>query len=757
LDKNLIAYLTKQLSLTVWFLCAILILFCAATQITLETQQVMSAVIISSLFLLKWINPSGQLRVLFIYLCIFIALRYFFWRTFYTIPTLDTPFSFIFGMQVYLAEVYAFLVFLLGVFVNIAPMSRPLKSLPPPDADIDLPTVDILIPSYNESGEILEMTVRAALNMDYPEEKRRVYLLDDGGTEEKCHHPDPQIAEEAQARRSHLSELCRRLGCHYMTRTHNTHAKAGNLNAAFAVTDGDLIVVFDADHVPTTDFLARTIPHFLEDPKLFLVQTPHFFMSGDPVERNLQTFSTMPSENEMFYAVIQKGLDRWNAAFFCGSAAVLKRTALEQAGGFKGDSVTEDCETALDLHRRGYNSRYVDRPMIAGLQPETMVDFIGQRARWARGMVQLFVLKNPLLIKGLTFQQRICYLSSMSFWFFGFARLSFVMAPLLFLIFDLKIFTASGTEFVSFAVPYLCSIFILSDFIYGRVRWPFISELYEYIQSIFLIRVITRVFLNPRSGKFNVTNKGTRLDKNHMSPVATPFLVVIGLMLVGVGASVYWHVIVGEQQSIYTIVTIWNAANLFIALASLGAVFEHRQMRGSPRMPMMRTGRLHVGGLSLDALIVDGSMTGVQVQVPTVPNLVDRLEQADGYLEAPDPAGQKETLWIPVVPRNVRIRGAKATMGTQFNARTEVERRDIVSLIFADSEHWCRFLEKRRRRLGVVTGIFFFLGLSVRYAFYALMFLAAPSRHRQTTPAPPKASILQAKLTPEAGGGSTVP
>ena len=127
------------------------------------------------------------------------------------------------------------------------------------------------------------------------------------------------------------------------------------------------------------------------------MQTPHFFVNPDPIEKNLGTFAQMPSENEMFYGTIQQGLDKWNASFFCGSAAVLRREALEQAGGFSGITITEDCETALDLHARGWNSVYVDKPLIAGLQPETFSAFIGQRSRWCRGMVQILLLKNPLL------------------------------------------------------------------------------------------------------------------------------------------------------------------------------------------------------------------------------------------------------------------------------------------------------------------------------------------------------------------------
>ena len=188
--------------------------------------------------------------------------------------------------------------------------------------------------------------------------------------------------------------------------------------------------MFDADHAPFRSFLRETVGYFARDPKLFLVQTPHIFLNPDPIERNLRTFSRMPSENEMFYSITQRGLDKWNGSFFCGSAALLRRAALETTGGFSGVTITEDCETAFELHAKGWTSVYVDKPLIAGLQPETFASFIGQRSRWCQGMFQILLLKNPALKRGLHFIQRVAYLSSMTFWFFPLPRLIFMFAPL---------------------------------------------------------------------------------------------------------------------------------------------------------------------------------------------------------------------------------------------------------------------------------------------------------------------------------------
>lgn len=114
-----------------------------------------------------------------------------------------------------------------------------------------------------------------------------------------------------------MKALCERLGVTYHTRAQNLYAKAGNVNSAINNTSGELIVILDADHVPTSDFLSRTVPWMVKKEKVFLVQTPHFMANPDPVERNyFSAFTRMPSENDMFYGTIQKGLDYWSSSFF---------------------------------------------------------------------------------------------------------------------------------------------------------------------------------------------------------------------------------------------------------------------------------------------------------------------------------------------------------------------------------------------------------------------------------------------------------
>ena len=335
--------------------------------------------------------------------------------------------------------------------------------------------------------------------------------------------------------------LCARLGV-VMTRP-RLSGQAGNLNHALGRTDGDLVAVLDADHVPTVDFLDRTVPWMLRHDDVFLVQTPHFMVNPDPIDRNLlDGFRRMPSENDMFYRTIQRGLDFWGASFFCGSAAILRRRHLDEVGGLAGDTITEDAETAFELHRRGYRSVYVDLPLVAGLAPETLTSFVTQRTRWAQGMTQILLLKRPFFASGLSFGQRIGYMSSILFWLFPFSRLIFVAAPLAFLIFGLQVYNASVPQILAYALPHVLATYIVSNLLFGRTRWPLISELYEIVQCLFSFVAVCRVLVNPRKPSFLVTPKGATMEDDFLSPLAMPFYILFVLTgLAFLGAPIGWR------------------------------------------------------------------------------------------------------------------------------------------------------------------------------------------------------------------------
>ena len=212
--------------------------------------------------------------------------------------------------------------------------------------------------------------------------------------------------------------------------------------------------------------------------------------------------------------------------------------------------------------------------MITGLQPETFASFIGQRSRWCRGMIQILLLKNPLFKQGLTLPQRISYMSNCFYWLFPFVRLTFLLSPLLFILFNLKIFNASAEDFVAYTVTYLVASEILRNYLHGKVRWPWISELYEYVQSVFLVRAIVSVILNPRKPTFNVTDKGVNLTQRQLSNLAWPFFAIFASLGVVLYIAFQRYQSEPALGDLILITGAWNLLNLVIAGAALGIVTE---------------------------------------------------------------------------------------------------------------------------------------------------------------------------------------
>ncbi|AWN34410.1 UDP-forming cellulose synthase catalytic subunit [Methylobacterium radiodurans] len=706
-----------------------------------QNQLAMSLAAMAAMIAL-WIFLDGpRSRFVFLALGSLVVLRYILWRVTDTLPSPGDPVSFGFGLLLLVGELYCVFILFVSLIIN----AEPLRRRPPPAAAAaDLPSVDVFVPSYNEDAAILAMTLAAARQMNYPPDKLTVWLLDDGGTDQKCADPTPEKAAAARARRAELQALCADLGCRYLTRARNEHAKAGNLNNGLAHARGEIVVVLDADHVPFRSFLGETVGYFAEDPKLFLVQTPHAFLNPDPIERNLRTFERMPSENEMFYSVTQRGLDKWNGSFFCGSAALLRRTALDEAGGFSGITITEDCETAFELHSRGWTSAYVDTPLIAGLQPDTLTDFIGQRSRWCQGMFQILLLKNPVLQKGLKPIQKIAYLSSMTFWFFPVPRLIFMFAPLLHIFFDLKIFVASVDESIAYTATYIVINLMMQNYVYGKFRWPFVSELYEYVQGLYLSKAIVSVIWSPRKPTFNVTNKGATLEHDHLSSLAGPFFAVYALLATGCAVAAYRYLFEPGVTNLMLVVGLWNFFNLLTAGAALGVCAERRQLERMPSLPISRRGHLTLGGRAVDVAIERVSAEGCTVRMPAA-----ALGAGAGHRPLPGSlavvpvAGARAAGALPVVLGPVDRMGDEAVCRLAFGALRAQDYVALSGLMYGDAEAMRRFQMRRRRHKDLFTGTLQFVwwGLvepirAVRYAFAGepIVSEAAPAEARVAPP-----------------------
>ena len=291
------------------------------------------------------------------------------------------------------------------------------------------PTVDVFVCTYDEGLDILGATLVGCDRIAYP---HITWVLDDG-------------------RRDEVRALAERFGARYVTRLGNEHAKAGNINNAIKHTDGELILILDADHVPQPDILDATVGYF-DDPSVAMVQTPHDFGNHD----SFQHFETGRHDQSMFFEVIMPGKDRHGGAYWCGSAAVILRHALEGIGGIATETVAEDFHTTLRLHGNGWKTRYHDETLVQGLAPHDLASFLLQRDRWARGnLAVLRTRENPLVAPRLTVKQRASYLASLQAYFIPVQRLTMLVVLVIMLTSGMVPLHAPLWEFGVFWAPWM--------------------------------------------------------------------------------------------------------------------------------------------------------------------------------------------------------------------------------------------------------------------------------------------------------------
>lgn len=652
-----------------------------------------------------WVTP---LRIISIFIAIFLAARYLVWRVEFTIGGFGVI-SLIAGLTLFAAELYSAGFAFLGYFVNLYPRHR--ISVPLPTDESLLPSVDIIIPTYNEPSDLLEVTILGALNITYPTAKLRIHLLDDGGTDDRCNKP--LISEKSRARRKELQELCRILGITYHTRAHNDHAKAGNINAALHNLRGDLMVILDADHVPTRDFLSKTVGFFTQDSKCFLVQTPHSFINADPIEKNLGTFRDSPPETELFHNVIQTGLDGWNASFFCGSAAIMRRSMLLEVGGIQGDTITEDAETAMILHAKGYHSVFLNESLSIGLQPETVMSFIAQRVRWAQGALQLLYFKNPLTLPGLKLTQRIAYLASFSYWFFPFSRIVTILAPSMFLLFGVMVYDATTEQYAIYGVPYFLSSIIFSDFIYGKIRWPLISDVYEMVQTPLAAPALAATLFRPRKPTFRVTPKGEQMDKDFLASTVWVQYILLLIVLVSLILGGWrWLEHPGQRpQLIFTM--LWEIVNFMIVAAAVGVTLERKQRREEfriiPIKPIPAVMML-AGARKIMVEFTDLSANGAGLIVTDKQFSKEQLQSTESVaFLLKSSLHQNQVVRIPATVLNIK----SDHLGVQFKYQNMQQKAEIVDLIYGDSKQLEARLERRRKRISFFSAYLYFTKKSV--------------------------------------------
>ena len=591
----------KWLSLAWRILVALVALAClvvvVVTPLDVGPQLLLGGAVFAAALVIRRRSGASTAPLLALF-SIVASSRYIWWRVSSTVD-FDSPIDWILGLSLLGAEVYAYAVLLLGAFQTLYVLQR--KPVPLPADRAHWPTVDVYIPTYNEPLEVVRPTVLAALRLDWPRDKLRVHLLDDG-----C--------------RPAFRDFAGSVKVNYIVRAEHKHAKAGNLNHALKVTDGELIAIFDCDHIAARSFLQLTVGWFTRDPRLGMLQTPHHFYNPDPIERNLGQFRRVPNEGELFYSYLQSGNDFWNATFFCGSCAIIRRSVLEEVGGIATDSLTEDAFTSLKLQRLGYRTAYLNVRQAAGLATDTLAAHIGQRVRWAQGMTQILRVSNPLLGRGLSVGQRLCYLNASFHFLYGLPRLIFLLGPLAYLIFGAHICTAAPAMLLAYLLPHLLHAMLVDTHTRRRFRYAFWNNVYETVLAIYILVPTLVALLRPRAGVFKVTDKGQIAEGGFDRRIARPYLVLLLFNVAGVTLALM-RLLLWDYYDSGTVVL--NLAWALFSIFSLGAVLavacEARQLRRTHRLPMklpaiLRTGsghayRTHTRDLSLGGACVQWTET----------------------------------------------------------------------------------------------------------------------------------------------------
>ena len=507
------------------------------------------------------VSPRPRPWSRWIVICILLALlgRYLVWRCLSTL-NLVSPLQGTFSLGLLAMELFGLLTSILQLLLLLRVRDRRSQADQLEQAVIAghyQPWVDVFIPTYDEPAFILRRTIIGCQAMNYP--RKAIYLLDD-------------------TRRPEIAALAADLGCQYMTRPDNHHAKAGNLNHAIQQTQGELIASFDADFVPTRNFLCRTVG-FFQQTKVVLIQTPQSFYNADPIARNLGLEGVLTPEEEVFYRQIQPMRDGVGSVVCAGTSFVVRRSALEAIDGFVTESLSEDYFTSVRLAAQGNDVVYLDEKLSAGLAAEDIAAQATQRLRWARGTLQAFFIpSNPLTIVGLTPLQRLGHLEGLLHWFSSIPRIVFLLMPLVYSFLHVIPIQATTRELLYYFLPYYLMQLTVFAWLNERSRSALLSDIYSLVLVFPLAITVIQAMINPFSKGFQVTPKGTSSQRFQFNwRLGWPLVVLFGLTAISLWRNMGLCLMAGWGSDAYVLNAkglalgwLWSAYNLaMIAIALL--------------------------------------------------------------------------------------------------------------------------------------------------------------------------------------------
>ncbi|MEA5463255.1 glycosyltransferase [Leptothoe sp. PORK10 BA2] len=631
-------------------------------------------------------QPKPWSRTLVISVLLILVGRYVIWRSLSTLNFNDLL-NGVASTVLFAMEMLGLLVSILQLLLLLRVRDRHIQADQMQLAVMDktfLPSVAVFIPTYDEPEFILRRTIIGCQAMDYPD--KTIYLLDD------THRPEIRL-------------LAQRLGCEYRTRPNNDYAKAGSLNSAIAATQSDLIASFDADFVPTRNFLLRTIG-FFQDPTVGLVQTPQSFYNPDPIARNLGLEDILTPEEEVFYRQIQPMRDGVGSVVCSGTSFVVRRSALETSGGFVTDSLSEDYFTAIRLASQGHKIIYLDEKLSAGLAAENITAHAIQRLRWARGTLQAFFIEtNPLTIPGLKFIQRLGHLEGILHWFTSISRIIFLIAPL-FYAFGVIPIRSTPEEIIYFFLPYYFVQITVFSWLNHHSRSAILSDVYSLVLAFPLAVTVVQAMLSPFGTGFKVTPKGTssqvfRFNWSLAWPLVLMFILTACSIWLNLGeclARGNWALEVTPEEVTHLrglgIGWIWSLYNLVMIGTALLVLLDVPRPSPYDWFDLRRVVRLQIGDRT--SAMSDRIWWGTTTAISEVGANITLTQRGLPQL-AP---GETRPIQLSISEELINLRGLLThasnegefpCVTVQFQDVTLAETRKLVELLYCRPGQWQRW------------------------------------------------------------------
>jgi cellulose synthase (UDP-forming) len=640
-----------------------------------------SVILLVMVLVIMKVSPIPRTGSRFVVVTILLALtlRYLLWRSLSTL-NLNTPLNAAFSIGLLAMELLVVGSSVIQLFLMLRVSDRRreanLLSLDVLEGRFN-PSVDVFIPTYNEPTFILRRTIIGCQALDYP--YKTIYLLDD-------------------TRRPEMQALAEELGCEYRTRPDNRHAKAGNLNHAIAHTNSELIVVFDADFVPTKNFLTRTVG-FFQDPQVALIQTPQSFYNPDPIARNLGLENVLTPEEEVFYRQIQPIRDGVGSVVCAGTSFVVRRSALEEAGGFFTGSLSEDYFTGIRLSAKGYRLIYLDEKLSAGLAAESIAAHATQRLRWARGTLQAFFIEaNPLTIRGLSPLQRLAHFEGLLHWFTSIAQVVFLLMPLAYSFLGVIPIRATASELLYFLLPYYIVQLAVFSWLNYHSRSALLTNIYSLVLCFPLTLTVIQALLAPFASGFKVTPKGTASDRFFFNwNLAWPLLLLFGLTAISLWLNLGICMIKGAWQTTVTpevaqqvkgvgLGWIWSLYNLMLLGIALLILLDAPRPHTHEWFDLRRTVRLNVCDQTFWGVTTMVSEVGVEVAL-TQAGFPDR--STSGLMQV-DLTILEEELSLQGQVIRTGIHDEYLTVRVLFDPMTLTQQRRLVEMLFCRPGQWKR-------------------------------------------------------------------